>query len=278
MPPNSFATLRSLFDRDVRVDIVDVGSNPIDGDPPYKALLAGGAADLVGFEPNLEALAQLEKSKGPHETYLTHAVADGKQHTLRFCHAPGMTSLLQPNTEVLELFYGFPEWGKVVREQKIDTVRLDDVEAVKRMDYLKIDIQGGELMVFENAIQRLADCTVIQTEVEFLPMYVGQPLFSDVDQFLRRQGFILHRFHPLVSRTLKPMVVNNDIYAGLSQLFWADAIFVRDFTRAASMSDRQLLVMALVMHDVYKSYDVVLHLLLEHDRRHHTGFAQRYMA
>jgi len=278
MPPTSFATLREILDREVRVEIVDIGSNPIDGDPPYKTLLAGGAAGLVGFDPNLDALAQLEKNKGPNEVYLPHAVADGKQHTLRICHAAGMTSLLQPNPEVLELFHGFSEWGRVIREEKVDTVRLDDVAAIRRMDYLKIDIQGGELMVFQNAVARLADCVVIQTEVEFLPMYVGQPLFSDVDQFLRQQGFVLHRFHPLISRTLKPMVINNDIYAGLSQLFWADAIFVRDFTNLATLDDRQLLVMAVVMHDVYKAFDLVLRLLLEHDKRHNTQLGAKYMA
>jgi FkbM family methyltransferase len=278
MPPISFATLRDLVGQEVRVDIVDIGSNAIDGDPPYKPLLASGAADVVGFEPNREALAQLEKRKGPHETYLPHAVADGKQHTLRFCHAQGMTSLLQPNPQVLEMFHGFPEWARVIGEQKIDTVRLDDVAAVQRMDYLKIDIQGGELMVFENAVQRLAGCVVIHTEVEFLPMYVDQPLFSDVDLFLRRQGFVFHRFHPLTSRTLKPMLINNDIYAHGSQLVWADAIFVRDFTQPASLSDRQLLVSALLLHDIYKSYDLVLRLLLEHDRRRQTGFGAKYMA
>lgn len=277
MPPSSLPTLRKILDRKIRVEIVDIGANPIDGNPPYKAFLAGGGAGLVGFEPNLEALAQLERKKGPNETYLPHAVADGKQHTLHICQAAGMTSLLEPNREVLEMFHGFADWGRVVREETVDTIRLDDVDAIGRMDYLKIDIQGGELMVFQNAVNKLADCMVIQTEVEFLPMYVGQPLFSDVDQFLRRQGFVLHRFHPLTSRTLKPMIINNDVFAGLSQLFWADAIFVRDFTRLDTLDDRRLLTMALVLHDIYKSYDLVLRLLLEFDKRHKTQVAAKYM-
>lgn len=278
MAPPSFSTLQKLLDRNVRVKIVDVGANPIDGDPPYKALLATGAADLVGFEPDPEALKKLEEKKGPNETYLPYAVADGKKHTLHVCQASGMTSLLKPNAAVLELFHGFSDWGRVRREVVVDTVCLDDVVEIRRMDYLKIDIQGGELMVFQNARKRLADCVVIQTEVEFLPMYIGQPLFSDVDQFLRQHGFVLHRFHPLVSRTIKPMLMNNDTYAGLSQVFWADAIFVRDFMKLEALKDEQLLVMALVMHDVYKSFDLVLRLFLEYDRRHKSQLATKYMA
>ena len=132
--------------------------------------------------------------------------------------------------------------------------------------------------MFQNAIEKLADCVVIQTEVEFLPMYIGQPLFSDIDQFLRQHGFVLHCFFPLTSRTIKPLLVNNDIYAGLNQVFWADAIFVRDFTNLEALKDEQLLPMAIVMHDVYKSFDLVLRLLLEYDSRHKTRLAIRYMA
>jgi FkbM family methyltransferase len=278
MAPASFPTLQKLLDRNVRVKIVDVGANPVDGDPPYKALLASGAADLVGFEPNPDALKNLQEKKGPNETYLPYVVADGKAHTLNICHAPGMTSLLRPNAALLELFHGFSDWGRVTREEIVNTIRLDDIADIPRMDYLKIDIQGGELLVFQNAIEKLADCVVIQTEVEFLPMYIGQPLFSDIDQFLRQHGFVLHCFFPLTSRTIKPLLVNNDIYAGLNQVFWADAIFVRDFTNLEALKDEQLLPMAIVMHDVYKSFDLVLRLLLEYDSRHKTRLAIRYMA
>jgi hypothetical protein len=133
-------------------------------------------------------------------------------------------------------------------------------------------------MVFRNATKRLADCVVIQTEVEFLPMYVQQPLFSDVDQFLRQHGFLFHRFYSLDSRTIKPFLLNNDVYAGGSQVFAADAIFVRDFLKLEALDDEKLLVMAVVMHDIYKSFDLVLRLLLEYDRRNKTQFAVRYMA
>jgi FkbM family methyltransferase len=276
--PTNLGSNQKLFDRTVRVKIVDVGANPVDGDPPYKAMLASGAADLVGFEPDPLALETLNGKKGPNETYLPYAVADGKAHTLHICYAPGMTSLLRPNAAILELFQGFSAWGRVTREEIINTIRLDDVTEIRRMDYLKIDIQGGELMVFRNATKRLADCVVIQTEVEFLPMYVQQPLFSDVDQFLRQHGFLFHRFYSLDSRTIKPFLLNNDVYAGGSQVFAADAIFVRDFLKLEALDDEKLLVMAVVMHDIYKSFDLVLRLLLEYDRRNKTQFAVRYMA
>lgn len=251
----------------LRVKVVDVGANPIDGSPPYAALLRAGNADIVGFEPNPNALAKLNHLKGPNEIYLPHAVGDGGRHTLHVCQAPGMTSLLRPNPDVLNLFHGFMEWGRVLATEEVETVRLDDIVETEGVGLIKIDIQGGELMALRNAKVRLHEALVIQTEVEFLPMYIDQPLFSEVASFLRQQGFMFHRFYPQTSRVIRPMLVNGDIYAGLSQLLWADAIFVRDLTRLDLLSTSQLLSMATIMHDCYRSADLVLHLLIEHDRR-----------
>lgn len=273
--PGSF---HALTGSSVRVKIVDIGANPLDAVPQYDTLLRGGNADIIGFEPNTEALAKLNEMKGPNETYLPNAIGDGKRHTLNLCASSGMTSLLTPNTEVLNLFHGFPRWGHVVSKIEVDTTRLDDIPETEGIDFVKIDIQGAELMVFQNATQRLADALVIQTEVEFLPLYVDQPLFGDVDVFLRGQGYAFHRFFPTVSRTIVPMLVQQDIYAGLSQTVWADAVYVRDFTRLSRLSPRQLLAMAAILHDCYQSYDLVLHILLEYDRRTSEKMAPTYMA
>lgn len=270
-------TFKALTEAAVRVKVLDVGANPIDSATPYESLLQNGDADVVGFEPNGEALATLNEQKGPFETYLPHAVGDGKRHTLRFCTAPGMTSLFEPNLKVLSLFHGFPSWGQVIATEEVDTVRLDDVPETEGVDLLKMDIQGAELMVLQNAEARLADALVIQTEVEFLQMYVDQPLFGDVDTFLRQRGFVFHKFFPTASRTIQPMLVDNNIYAGLSQLLWADAIFVRDFTKLENFSDRQLLATGGIMHDCYQSVDLVLHLLNEYDRRTGDSLGSRYL-
>lgn len=266
-PHDPFA-FRQLTGLAPRVKIVDIGANPIDdAEAPYARLLAEGTAEVVGFEPNPDALACLEAAKGPHETYLPHAVADGGRHTLHVCWAQGMTSLLKPDPAVLDCFHGFPAWGAVMGTREVETVRLDDVASTAGMDYLKIDIQGGELMVFRNGVERLGAACVIHTEVEFLPLYVDQPLFSDVDQFLRAQGFVLHQFCPINSRVVRPLMLDGNIYAGMSQAVWADALFIRDFTKPETYSDRQLLVTARILHDCYRSYDICARLLQEHDRR-----------
>ena len=134
---------------------------------------------------------------------------------------------------MLGLFHGFPDWGRVLATETVQTVRLDDVPQTAGADLLKLDIQGAELLVLRHAEARLRDALVVQAEVEFLPMYIGQPLFAEVETFLRRHGFMFHRFFPQNSRVLRPLLVDNNMYAGLSQLLWADAIFLRDITDLA---------------------------------------------
>src|ERR1041384_8189595 len=100
--------LSGLLRPDKLTAVVDIGANPIDGDPPYKAMLGQRLCTVTGFEPQAEALATLNTSTGDLQTYLPYAVGDGGDGTLRIPQAPGMTSLFEPNPAVLNCFNGFP--------------------------------------------------------------------------------------------------------------------------------------------------------------------------
>lgn len=270
-------TFLQLTRENPRQKIVDIGAYQIAGDPPYAPLMRAGNAELVGFEPNRDALAELCKMNIPKATYLPYAIGDGGEHTLHICAAPDMTSLLPPNPDVLNLFHGFPIWGQVVATEQVRTVRLDDVPETAGTTFLMMDIQGAELLALRNAPNRLGDALVLHLEVEFLPLYKDQPLFSDVERFLRDRGFVLHRFSTMVSRVIKPLLIHDNVLSGLSQVVWADAVFVRDFTRPALLSNQQLLSMAAILHDCYGSLDLALHLLTEYDRRTGKTVATDYM-
>ena len=272
-------SIRLIAGADFRIKVVDIGASAEDGSPPpYKGLLAIGDVDLVGFEPHAESLAALTLKKGPFETYLPHVIADGARHTLNLCFGPGMTSLLTPNLPTLSLFHLFPIWAQIRATEIVDTVRLDDVPETDGADFIKIDIQGAELLALSHGLKRLRDVCIIQIEVNFVPMYVGQPLFSEIEQFLRHNGFMFHRFLDSEARMLRPMVIDDNPHGGMSQLVWADGIFVRDLARLDLYSDRQLLVAATILHDCYRSFDAALMLLFEYDERNGTKVHRSYGA
>lgn len=275
-----FPPLKRMIGVEVPLKLVDVGAGILNNSrPPYYRMIEAGAAHVIGFEPNPAEIERLEERKGtnPLESYLPYAIGDGNEHTLNLCVVPGMSSLLVPNLGVLGHFHGFPLWAHVLSTLPVQTKRLDDVPEVEGADFLQIDIQGAELMALQHAEELLQDVVVVQSEVEFLPMYINQPLFSEVEQYMRSQGFVLHRFTPLATRVIAPMMLNNSPYSEMSQVIWSDAIFIKDFTKPDLMTDHQLLAMARIMHELYASYDLVLHLLLKHDERRKTEYGPSYM-
>jgi FkbM family methyltransferase len=242
--------------------IVDVGANPIDGDPPYKAMLAAGLAEVTGFEPQAEALARLEAKKSPRERYLPYALGDGTSAMLNICELEGMTSLLVPEPRHLALFNLFPTWGTVTQQIPITTRKLDDIAEITALDFLKMDVQGAEREVLAHGRTKLNEAVVIQTEVSFVPLYKDQPSFGEMDIALRNLGFLPHCVTGTKIWPLAPMVVGDQPNRGIRQLLETDLVYVRDFTRAQNMSVEQWKHLALVAHHCYGSYDLALKAIL----------------
>lgn len=238
--------------------IVDVGANPIDGDPPYKAMLAAGLCEVIGFEPQADALSRLEKRRGPHERYLPFALGDGTPGTLNICELEGMTSLLVPEPRHLALFNLFPIWGQVKSQIPVETKKLDDIAEIACMDVLKMDVQGSERAVLAHGRGKLKDTVVVQTEVSFVPLYQGQPVLGEIDLALRAEGFLPHCVTGTKIWPIAPMVVGDQPNRGIRQLLETDMVYVRDFSRAENMTVEQWKHLALVAHHCYGSYDLVL--------------------
>jgi FkbM family methyltransferase len=247
--------------------VVDVGANPIDGDPPYKPLLQKRGCQVTGFEPQADALAALNASKSDLETYLPHVIADGKPARLHVCRAAGMTSLLKPSVRMLNQFRGFPEWGAIVKEMPVETTRLDDAIGDKPLDFLKIDVQGAELMAIENGRRCLAKAVAVQAEVSFLALYEKQPTFAALDQALRQLGLVPHAFAAINRRMIGPLFDASNPFAGLNQLLEADMVYVRDFTRPDDMQIEQLKHLAIIAHYCYRSFDLTANCLHHLERR-----------
>ncbi len=127
--------------------VVDIGANPIEGAPPYRPLLDAQLCRITGFEPQASALAELNLRKGANETYFPYAVGDGEAHTLNLCAYSGWTSTFVPSAAALEVFSFFKNNARIVGRTRIETQRLDDLAEVDDIDFLKIDVQGGELAV-----------------------------------------------------------------------------------------------------------------------------------
>ena len=116
-----------------------------------------------------------------------------------------------------------------------------------------------------------------EIEVEFLPIYNGQPLFAEIDQFMRLHGFYLHRLVDISGRAFRPFNVDGNLVKPVSQLLWADAIFLRRFTEIDRYENDELLRLALLAHDLYGSIDLCGRLLALYDHKKDTQLSLKYL-
>lgn len=259
---------------------MDLGSAAFEGNE-HRPLLKGGVGRIIGFEPvkaECDKLNAKVKARGStNELYLPYAVGDGSRRTFHICNKAMTSSLYEPNTRLLKLFQNLEELVRVVSTEEMDSKRLDDLPEVAETDFMKLDIQGAELDVLRGATNLLKRVVVISTEVEFVPLYKDQPLFADVDAFLRGQGFLLHSLPGMMGRAFKPMQNGANLNQMFNQALWAQVTYVKDFTKLDTLDPDQLLRLAVILHEVYASVDLASLALYHYDRKMKKGLWEVYL-
>ena len=258
---------------------VDIGAMLLEGEvDPFLRLNTLGRLSVIGFEPQPAECEKLNARAQPGRLYLPYAVANGERRSFHVTNTGMTSSLLRPNLKIAQLFNNLAELMQVIASPLIDTVRLDDVAEIRAQgcDLLKLDTQGSEAEILAHASETLKRCLIIQTEVEFVPLYENQPLFAEVDQLLRGHGFMFHRFLGISGRTYSPLMVSGNPNAALSQMLWTDAIYVPDLSRLDGLEPNALLKLAALLHEIYGSFDLSHIVLVAHDRQCGTSYAARY--
>jgi FkbM family methyltransferase len=269
-------SLLEFFPIEFQINILDVGA-AILGSPPYQSLINAGVGRLFGFEPDPEACVRLNEEYGKPHRFFQCFVGDGREATFHETNWGPTGSLYAPNSPLLEKFQNLAEFVTPVATHAVNTTRIDDVAEINDVDFLKIDVQGSELSVLQNAMRALSSALVVQIEVEFVELYKGQPMFADVDIFLRTQGFQFHTFPGFGSRAFKPLAPQGNPNLGLRQYLWTDAIYVRDWMHLESLSEVKLRNYAILAHDLLNSYDLAHLVLSALDRSTKGNLAAAYL-
>ncbi len=174
------------------VQIVDIGANPAGGNPPYQPMIDRGMCHVTGFEPQKEAFDQLIAMNHPNATYINAAVGDGNEHPFHCYESNGLSSIFplrQDNIDSLEY-----KGHQLVSVEKIKTEKLDSINDINQIDYLKIDTQGSELMILEGGTGKLSNALAVQIELRMLRLYDGEPPMGEVMRWLNRNSFEFHTF------------------------------------------------------------------------------------
>lgn len=202
----------------------------------------GPRVRVVGFDPDPDECRRLQALE-PEVQYVP--VALGDRHgtgTLHTTVEPACASLFPPTPGIVDRhpeLHGMVSTGTA----EVELTTLDQWLASSDLDeihVLKLDTQGSELQILSGAVSALASVRFLEVEVELNPLYEGQPLFGDVDRFLRDHGFMLWRLGHLVHYGLAGLPADQvstaesqhfdsrpvPFDAGGGQVYWAHAYYV----------------------------------------------------
>jgi hypothetical protein len=200
-----------------------------------------------------------------------------KKRKLYITQHPMCSSLYKPNEDLNKLYNNL-EVTKLIKESEIETISLDffaEKYEVIDIDFIKIDVQGSELDIFQGAAKSLQNVLQIVCEVEFIPLYENQPLFGDVCNLLKKNDLIFNKFLGLAGRSLKPIMLNNNPNLA-SQHMWSDAIFIKNIQKLENISNEKLIKLSLLAC-VYNSYDLSYYILSYYDKKNLTSLAGDWM-
>ena len=233
--------------------IIDCGARG--GGEGFKWAFLGPRAQLHGFDPDAGECTRLNnQARGWGQAHTYHPLCLGKpghpQRTLHVTRQHDSSSLYRPAEPRLKRYKQSLD-GKVMistfdnleamKTFQVETTTLDEWagrEKIGVVDYVKLDVQGAELDILQGSTTLLPQVLGLEVEVEFSHVYDDQPLFADVDSFLRPHGFTFFNFlftHTghYAGRTASPLnivfpqtVLQPSQMSG--QLLTADALYLID--------------------------------------------------
>ena len=197
---------------------------------PPKAIVDGGAhtgaftthflrmfpgARIHAFEP-IPELAKALRKKFPKRVAVHENALGAKNHKLKFnvLKYPGASSVLAPSA-LLKAY----QKDKIKLRKVLDVkcCRLDNI--ISHADLIKLDLQGYELQALKGCGKLLSTTRALVTEVEFAALYDDQPLFADIDLYLRKYDFRLFNLYDLWTHPQGQITAGNAIF--LNRRFYA---------------------------------------------------------
>jgi len=148
-------------------------------------------AQIYSFEPLADSYHALVKNLGGYDNFHAFQTALGEadgELTFWRSEFAASSSALPMNEDHKQ---AFPK-SAVNTAETVTVSRMDGL--LPQLDLagttlLKLDVQGYELEVLRGGLATLERVDIIMTEVSFKPLYVGQPLFAEVYDFLIQHGF-----------------------------------------------------------------------------------------
>jgi FkbM family methyltransferase len=244
--------------RDNPLYVVDVGASG-GIDPRWRAFTPHFKGIL--FEPDPREYSRLRQASDANLIVLSAALSDTPGETeFHLCRKQQVSSVYRPNFSFITRFPDASRFDVVDRIRVVTNTLDNELRSagIGEVDFIKVDVQGFELAVLRGGREILNRVIGLEIEVEFAPMYEGQPLFADVDVFLRERGFELF---DLRRYFWKRPATSEDSRRG--QLVFGEALYFRapETVMTLAGSTREKVIRAACTYLVYGYRDLAATLI-----------------
>lgn len=212
---NPIDDIKRLLGTDSVKYIVDGGAYK--GDFSLEAANAFPAATIYAFEPQKNSFALLSRNTAAMNRIkpVNCALGNNSGKALFYTNISPLTNSLSKSTaDALKYFQCFNDPKRVENVEVVSLYDFLSEENISGIDLLKLDLQGHELQAIQGLGALLSSVKLIYAEVEFLKLYDGAFLFSEVEMYLREHGLIFYQLYDLVRSPEN------------GRLLYGDAIFV----------------------------------------------------
>ena len=142
----------------------------------------------------------------------------------------------------------------------MNSTTLDNIiEKNNESFFMKIDTQGSEYEILKGGKNVINNSIGFEIEIEFKEMYLNQPLFSEVNQFLLSNNFILLDFLNLCKW-------ERDNYRNFGEIMFVDALYLKrpeyilENTDLSNEEDYANLIRYVIILAMYKRLDLLKYM------------------
>lgn len=152
---------------------------------------------------------------------------------------------------------------EVKEKINVGTVRLDDI--CQESDFIKMDVEGYELPVLKGSGKNIETCIGLEIEVNYNDLLKKCPVYSEVDLFMRKKGFVLvdlttsgYNHYILPSKNLE----SKGIISSADALFFRLPENVVELIKSGKW-ERKKIVIAASIYLAYGNYEFAYILIKE---------------
>lgn len=234
-----------------QLTLLDIGAA---GDMENRWKRISPLVNYIGFEPDERSYNDLLKKPNKCASYTLYQKAVwSKKGVISFHLTRGwqQSSHYQPNHNFVD---NFPKRDRfdLIKKIEMETDTIDNLVDAK-IDFIKIDAQGGELEILKGANKTLDHVMGLELEVGLHAIYLNQPMFNNVVNVMDEKDFVFIDFISL--RRWE----RSNLYSSMGQLVFGDAIFLRspEWIIQNYGDNGQKLLRYIAICSLYNRFDII---------------------